>query len=61
MTDKEWIYVIQIDSRRVIYRGSSEAMAAVALEPGTVFGKGETKYDAYMEADKRRTRASKVI
>lgn len=46
--------VLRTTTAEVLYAGTSEAATAAALEPGTVYGYGRTKFTAWMDAINRR-------
>ncbi len=50
MINFEWICVIDICSGDLWYLGESEAVAAKALEPGTIFAKAKNKMLAFHNA-----------
>jgi hypothetical protein len=46
--------VLKTSTAMIRYCGTSEAATAAALEPGTVYGYGRTKFMAWMDAINRR-------
>ena len=56
-SEHSYYHVCWIDTGRKVYVGRSIDKAAEALVPGTVYGAGATKYDAWLRADKMRRKA----
>lgn len=46
MAAAEHICVMEIGTQNPVYEGTSYGAAALALEPGTTYGKGATKAEA---------------
>lgn len=46
--------VLSTATGKILYAGTSEAATAAALEPGTVYGFGRTKFTAWLDAINRR-------
>jgi CRP-like cAMP-binding protein len=46
--------VLKTKTAMIRYCGTSEAATAAALEPGTVYGYGRTKFTAWLDAHRRR-------
>ena len=46
--------VLHTTTGRTLYAGTSEAATAAALDPGTVYGYGRTKFTAWLDAHRRR-------
>jgi CRP-like cAMP-binding protein len=46
--------VLTTSTAMIRYCGTSEAATAAALEPGTVYGYGRTKFTAWLDAHRRR-------
>jgi CRP-like cAMP-binding protein len=46
--------VLKTKTAMIRYCGTSEAATAAALEPGTIYGYGRTKFTAWLDAHRRR-------
>ena len=46
--------VLKTSTAMIRYCGTSEAATAAALDPGTVYGYGRTKFTAWLDAHRRR-------
>jgi CRP-like cAMP-binding protein len=46
--------VLKTSTAMIRYCGTSESATAAALEPGTVYGYGRTKFMAWLDAHRRR-------
>jgi CRP-like cAMP-binding protein len=46
--------VLKTSTAMIRYCGTSEAATAAALEPGTIYGYGRTKFTAWLDAHRRR-------
>ena len=54
ITTNTYFCVLSTSSGAILYAGTSEAATAAALEPGTVYGFGRTKFTAWLDAHRRR-------
>lgn len=54
MSSNTYFCVLSTATGKILYAGTSEAATAAALEPGTVYGYGRTKFTAWLDAHRRR-------
>jgi CRP-like cAMP-binding protein len=54
MSSNTYFCVLHTSTGNILYAGTSEAATAAALEPGTVYGYGRTKFMAWLDAHRRR-------
>ena len=56
-----WYYVIDYRTGATRYKGRSETKAAIALEPGTVYGQSTTEFNAELQANQRMQAARRSL
>jgi len=54
LTMTRYYCVLKTSTAMIRYCGTSEAATAAALDPGTVYGYGRTKFTAWLDAHRRR-------
>lgn len=54
MSSNTYFCVLSTTTGNILYAGTSEAATAAALDPGTVYGYGRTKFTAWLDAHRRR-------